>query len=78
MAESNERQYQIEELLHRRTDLSTFVIHWTRDYEGTTAKDNLTSILKSHTLEALDREGRRATRVAQVARDGSTVGGRLQ
>jgi hypothetical protein len=57
MADSDERQYQIEELLHRRTDLSTFVIHWTRDYEGTTAKDNLTSILKSRTLEARTARG---------------------
>ncbi len=42
----------IEELLHRRTDLSTFVIHWTRDYDGVVARDNLLSILESETIEA--------------------------
>jgi hypothetical protein len=37
----------IEELLHRRTDLSTFLVHFTRDY-GTPevpARENLLSIL---------------------------------
>ena len=37
---------------HRRTDLSTFVIHWTRDYDGVVARDNLLSILESKTIEA--------------------------
>ena len=44
---------QIEELLHRRTDLSTFVVHFTRDSEtGKTSKDNLLSILKAGKLKA--------------------------
>jgi hypothetical protein len=55
--DSGERQWQIEELLHRRTDLSTFVIHWTRDYAGTNAKDNLRNILMSRTLEARTARG---------------------
>ncbi len=50
--ESTKREYEIEELLHRRTDLSTFVIHWTRDYDGVAARDNLLSILESQTIEA--------------------------
>ena len=43
---------QIEDLLHRRTDLSTFVVHFTRDSEtGKTSKDNLLSILKAGKLK---------------------------
>jgi hypothetical protein len=43
----------IEDLLHRRSDLSTFVVHLTKDTpSGVTAKDNLISILNSTTLRA--------------------------
>lgn len=45
----------IESLLHRRTDLSTFVVHFTRDTttgEVTTAYDNLMNILWFGKLEA--------------------------
>jgi hypothetical protein len=42
----------IEDLLHRRTDLSTFVIHFTRNSEESSALDNLTSILKTNYIEA--------------------------
>lgn len=42
----------IEELLHRRTDLSTFVVHFTRDSPSSAARDNLLSILRSRCLEA--------------------------
>jgi len=52
-----EREWQIEELLHRRTDLSTFVIHWTRDYEGVPARENLKTILASHNIEARNPMG---------------------
>ena len=44
----------IEELLNRRTDLSTFVVHLTKDTEdGPTASQNLRSILKSKTIRAV-------------------------
>lgn len=41
----------IEELLHRRSDLSTFLVHLTRD-GAQTAKDNLVSILRERMIEA--------------------------
>lgn len=48
----------IEELLHRRTDLSTFVVHLTKDAAaGSKAKDNLLSIVKTSTLRAGDPMG---------------------
>src|SRR5688500_5267288 len=36
---------QVEELLHRRTDLSTFLVHFTRDDREVAARDRLLSIL---------------------------------
>ncbi|WP_430787139.1 abortive infection system antitoxin AbiGi family protein [Actinoplanes sp. G11-F43] len=45
----------IEDLLHRRTDLSTFLIHLTRDSPekgGPTARENLLSILDEGLIEA--------------------------
>ncbi|MFC9689838.1 abortive infection system antitoxin AbiGi family protein [Kribbella sp. NPDC056951] len=42
----------IEQLLHRRTDLSTFLVHLTKDTENHTARDNLLSIAESRTIEA--------------------------
>ncbi|MFB7944546.1 abortive infection system antitoxin AbiGi family protein [Kitasatospora phosalacinea] len=42
----------IESLLHRRTDLSAFVVHFTRDYGGQTARSNLEAILKERSIEA--------------------------
>jgi hypothetical protein len=47
----------IEDLLHRRTDLSAFVVHFTRDTPGTSAKDNLAGILRSCRLEARSTYG---------------------
>ena len=48
----DERQWEIEELIHRRTDLSTFVIHWTRDSDSNPARENLLSILKDWRIVA--------------------------
>ena len=44
----------IESLLHRRTDLSTFLVHFTRDTEmpSAAARDNLLTILRDRRLEA--------------------------
>lgn len=49
----------IENLLHRRTDLSTFLVHFTRDSETppAAARDNLLSILGSRRLEARNTFG---------------------
>ena len=46
----------IEDLLHRRTDLSTFLVHLTRTDEERTACDNLVSILQ-HGLQAVTEYG---------------------
>ena len=42
----------IETLLHRRTDLSTFIVHFTRRFAGESSKDNLISIVSQSTIEA--------------------------
>jgi hypothetical protein len=42
----------IEGLLQRRTDLSTFLVHFTRSYDGRPACDNLVSILRGRRVEA--------------------------
>jgi hypothetical protein len=42
----------IEELLHRRTDLSTFLVHFTRSYNRRSARSNLVSILRQRRIEA--------------------------
>jgi len=49
----------IESLLHRRTDLSTFLVHFTRDTPtpSAAARDNLLSILGSQRLEARNTYG---------------------
>ena len=50
---------QIEDLLHRRTDLSTFLVHFTRESDDgkTTSQDNLLSILKKCKLKARNTYG---------------------
>ncbi|WP_197078130.1 hypothetical protein, partial [Gordonia sihwensis] len=43
----------IEEMLHRRNDLSTFIVHFTKqDPAGATGLDQLKSIVTSQQLEA--------------------------
>lgn len=68
---------QIEDLLHRRTDLSTFIVHFTRDGgTGKTSRGNLLSILKTGKLEARNSYGMAATlakRVPDVADTQRTV-----
>jgi len=63
---------QIEDLLHRRTDLSTFLVHFTRESDDgkTTSQDNLLSILKKCKLKARNTygmAGRLARRFPEVA-----------
>jgi hypothetical protein len=47
----------IEEVLQRRTDLSTFVVHLTRDTGGRTARENLESIIGERLLRAGSPKG---------------------
>ncbi len=42
----------IEEQLHRRTDLSTFLVHFTRRHNRRSARQNLVSILRDRCIEA--------------------------
>src|SRR5437867_3244543 len=41
-----------EYLLGRRSDLSGYLVHLTRDYDGKSAKNNLRSILRTRCVEA--------------------------
>jgi hypothetical protein len=47
----------IEDVLHRRSDLSTFIVHLTRDTAGATAKENLQSIIDDRVLFARSAMG---------------------
>lgn len=42
----------IDDLLHRRNDLSTFLVHLTKDFDGVSAKENLRNILDCMSIEA--------------------------
>jgi len=53
----------IREVLARRTDLSTFVVHLTRSNGSTAAKNNLLSILTSKEIEAKSSFGQACQRV---------------
>lgn len=60
----------IKELLARRSDLSTFLIHLTREYpEGTPAKDNLKSILNDKLIEARNAYGSAISRLESLKAD---------
>ena len=56
----------IKELIARRSDLSTFLVHLTRDYNGVTAKDNLRSILDDRYIEARNPYGTGASHLEPV------------
>jgi hypothetical protein len=49
--------HKIEDLLQRRTDLSTFLIHLTRDTDGASARSNLLSILRTRKVDAVNDPG---------------------
>lgn len=53
----SDHSWNIEDILHRRTDLSTFVIHWTKDQDEHQARDNLVSILTDRTIKAFTAMG---------------------
>ncbi|MEO8347814.1 MAG: hypothetical protein ABI610_02795 [Acidobacteriota bacterium] len=53
-----ERKLEISEVLNRRTDLSTFVVHMTRDHSATdTARRRLEQIIETETLKAGEPRG---------------------
>jgi hypothetical protein len=53
-----------------RSDLSPYLVHLTRDYEGTSARSNLLSILASKTIEARNPYGVAIARLRRTGRDG--------
>lgn len=60
---------QLQELLARRPDLSTFLVHFTRDQaDGAAAPDNLRSILESHRIEARSAMGMAHERLSAIDR----------
>ena len=52
----------IQEILARRSDLSTFLVHLTRDTKDSTAKEKLSRILSDQRLRALSPFGPAASR----------------
>lgn len=56
-APSNGQGAEIQGILARRSDLSTFVVHLTRDDNGESAKDRLKSIVKSWKIKARNPYG---------------------
>ena len=70
--EDGEYRWDIKELLHRRTDLSTFVIHWSRDTDdGVTALDNLKRILDSGLLKARSPMGAAGYTLRSMRQEGT-------
>jgi hypothetical protein len=55
----------INEILYRRTDLSTFIVHLTRDLQSKTAKENLVSIIKDDKIKAMNPFGHNCDRFNQ-------------
>ena len=49
--------YEIEDLVHRRSDLSTFLVHFTRESEEKSAYDNLIQIISDQILVAKTKQG---------------------
>jgi len=60
----------IQQLLARRGDLGTFLVHLTREYpEGTLAKENLKSILNDRLIEARNPYGSAISRLSKLKAD---------
>ena len=57
----------IETLLHRRPDLSTFLVHFTRERNDKTAHQNLVSILMDGCLKAGSKLGKAKEALSQNA-----------
>jgi len=57
----------IQQLLARRSDLGTFLVHLTREYpDGTPAKDNLKSIIEDRCIEARNPYGSATSRLSEL------------
>lgn len=56
----------IKQLLARRSDLGTFIVHLTREYDGTPAKKNLKSIISNDVIEARNPFGTAVSHLSKV------------
>jgi hypothetical protein len=63
-APSNGQRVGIQDILARRSDLSTFVVHLTRDGDHESAKERLESIVRSWQIEARSAFGSAVKRLA--------------
>lgn len=59
----------IGELVARRTDLSTFLVHLTRDLEGAPARQNLEAIIRARAIEARSPMGSAVARLRARSRE---------
>lgn len=59
----------IVEILNRRSDLSTFLVHLTRDSERASAADNLRNIIKTRRIEARTIFGHLRRRLEKLGKD---------
>jgi hypothetical protein len=57
---------EIRDLLHRRNDLGTFLVHLCRDSHGSSARDNLLAIIHAKAVEARSVYGHLRSRVQQL------------
>lgn len=62
--------WDIDDLLHRRTDLSTFVIHWTRATDDATPFENLINILLGRRINARSPMGTGVYELRRMAQEG--------
>jgi len=60
---------QVERLLARRTDLSTFLVHLTRSSGGESAKDRLKNIVRTHVIEARSPYGPAVPRIQKAGQN---------
>jgi hypothetical protein len=56
-----------------RRDISPYLVHLTRDYEGSKARDNLRSILESRTIEARNPYGVAIPHLRSIGRDSPVI-----
>jgi hypothetical protein len=65
MQEGVSEDRDIRTVISRRSDLSTFIVHLTRDSNGEQAKEHLKSIVRSHKIEARTPYGSAVRRLAK-------------
>jgi Putative abortive phage resistance protein AbiGi, antitoxin len=59
----------LDEILNRRSDLSTFLVHLTRDFDASQARDNLRNIIGTRRIEARTVFGHLKHRLANMGQN---------